>query len=138
MEVVEEGLKYDYLDAQETKKAIDEGWIKVKTVDERDVEAVTKVEGKLGIRLGVGERQAISLACSLKVKKILTDDEDAAYVSRALRLKPRGTLYILLKAARNKVLAKDQIIEVLEKMLEDGFWLSPLIVQRFHKALEKA
>jgi len=138
VEAVEEGLKQNYLDAQEAKKAIDEGWIRVETADEKDVEAVARAEEKLGIRLGMGERQAISLTRSLKVKIILTDDEDAAHVSRILRLKPRGTLYILLKAARNKILTKDQIIEVLDKMLEDGFWLSPLIVQRFHKALEKA
>ena len=138
VEVVKEGLKHNYLDAQETKNAVDEGWINLKTVDERDIETVARAEEKLGIRLGMGERQAISLARHLKVKIILTDDEDAAHVSRVLRLKPRGTLYILLKTARNKILTKDQIIEVLDKMLEDGFWLSPLIVQRFHKALEKA
>ena len=135
---MEEGLKHNYLDAQETRKAIDEGGINVKTVSETNVETVATAEEKLGIRLGMGERQAISLARSLKVKIILTDDEDAAHVSRVLKLKPRDTLYILLKTARNKILTKDQIMEVLDKMLEDGFWLSPLTVQRFHKALEKA
>ena len=138
VEVVEEGLKQGYLDAREAKKALDEGWIEVEAVDEKDVEAVVRAEENLGVRLGMGERQVISLARSLGVKTVLTDDEDAAIVSRALGLKPRGTLYVLLKAARSRIVSKDQIVEALERMLEDGFWLSPLIVQRFHKALEKA
>lgn len=104
---MKEGLKHNYLDAQETKKAIDEGWINLKAVDERDIETVARAEEKLDIRLGMGERQTISLARHLKIKTILTDDEDAAHVSRAPRLKNPGAHYTLcLRPLETKSLQK--------------------------------
>ncbi|KPV62875.1 MAG: hypothetical protein AOA66_1166 [Candidatus Bathyarchaeota archaeon BA2] len=106
VEVVKEGLKHNYLDAQETKNAVDEGWINLKTVDERDIETVARAEEKLGIRLGMGERQAISLARHLKVKIILTDDEDAAHVSRVLRLKPGAHYIFCLRPLETKSLQR--------------------------------
>lgn len=136
-EVVEEGLRRKHLDAQRVKEALDEGWIKVEAADDESIEAVVEVEEKLGIRLGKGEREAIGLALTLKAKVILTNDEDAALASKALGLKPRGILYILLKAVKDKNLTKDEAAEVFNKMLREGFWLSPLIVQRFLNALEK-
>lgn len=135
-EAVIRGLEKGYKDAQIIDKAIEEGWIRVYKPSNQFKDKVEDVETKLGIELGKGEHEAIALALEKGISTFLTNDEDAYHVGKNLGLKPKGTLYILLRSVREGHLNKKQAKESLRQMLEEGFWLSPSIIHNFHEALD--
>lgn len=135
-ETVTRGLEKDHSDAQIIKEAVEEKWIRVQTPSNESILRVKTAEKQYGLDLGLGEREAIALAIENKIA-FLTDDEDAHRLGKALGLEPRGTLYILLRSATDGQLDKTQAKEKLGEMLENGFWLSPMIIQSFHEALDR-
>ena len=95
------------------------------------------MEKRLDIELGSGEREAIALALENKISTFLTNDEDAYHIGRILGLEPKGVLYLLLKGVKEQHHNKEKAKKSLRKMLEEGFWLSPTIIHKFHEALAK-
>jgi predicted nucleic acid-binding protein len=94
---------------------VKEGWIYVK-----DVESVGELE-EFGIDLG--EAQAISLAKSLGVS-VLLDQTHAKIAAKALGLRPRGTIFVLLAALRKKFLTYEDYQDSLEDLVKAGFRMS--------------
>lgn len=137
IEAVTRGLEKGHEDAQKTKKAIEEGWIRVYKPKKQFIDRVEDRENKLGIELGEGEREAISLAIEKGISLFLTNDEGAYQTGKSLGLEPKGVLYVLLKAVKGRHLSNRQAKESLRQMLEDGFWLSPKIIHVFHEALDR-
>jgi len=136
-EAVTRGLEKGYEDAQVTKRAVEEGWIRIHKPQEQFIDKVEDRENKLGIELGKGEREAIALAIAKGISLFLTDDEDAYQTGRSLGLEPKGVLYVLLKAVKERHLSNEQAKESLRQMLEGGFWLSPKIIHIFHETLDR-
>jgi len=136
-EAVIRGLEKGYEDAQATKKAIEEGWIRVCKSKKQFTDKVEDIEDKLGIELGEGEREAIALALEKKISPFLTNDEDEYQTGKTLGQEPKGGLHVLLKSVKERHLNAKQAKESLRKMLEEGFWLSPTIIHGFHEALDR-
>lgn len=136
-ETVVIGLERGFNDAQVINKAFQEKWIKVYKPSAQFIHAVERTEKTLGLELGEGEREAIALALEKNIQTILTNDEDAYQISRILRLKPKGVLYILLRGVKERFISKTEARKLLKRMLEEGFWLSPSLVHHFHEALDK-
>ncbi|MGQ9721663.1 MAG: DUF3368 domain-containing protein [Candidatus Jordarchaeum sp.] len=131
------GLEKGYENAQIIKKALNEEWIKAYKVDKKFKEKVETMEKKISTELGAGEREAIALALEKKTSILLTNDEDAYLVGKILGLNPKGVLYVLLKSVKEKHLSKKKAKESLNHMLQEGFWLSPIIVYKFYQALNR-
>ena len=136
-EAVSQGAKKGHEDALVIAKATEEGWMRVCRTSRQFKEKVVAEESKLGIELGEGERETIALALEKGIPTMLTDDEDAYRVGKSLGLDPKGTLHVLLESVKKGYLSRSQASEHLSHMLEEGFWLSPTIVQSFHEALGK-
>jgi predicted nucleic acid-binding protein len=136
-EAVTSGLEKGHEDAQTTKKAIEEGWIRVCKPDKRFIDEVEDREKMLGNELGEGEREAIALALENGISLFLTNDEDAYLTGKSLGLEHKGVLYVLLKAVKERHLSDEQAKESLSRMLEEGFWLSPRIIHLFHETLDR-
>lgn len=136
-EAIIRGLEKGYEDAQVSKRAIEEGWIRVCKSKKQFKDKVEDREVKLGIELGVGEREAIALALEKELFLFLTNDEDAYQIGKTLGLDPKGVLHVLLKSVKERHLNVKQAKESLRKMLEEGFWLSPTIIHGFHEALDR-
>ena len=135
-ETVIHGLEKGYKDAQQTQKALEEGWIKVYTTKKKFKDKVTDRENQFGIELGEGEREAIALALEKELSLFLTNDEDAYQIGQTLGLDPKGVLQVLLKSIKERHLNVKQAKQSLNTMLEEGFWLSPTIIHSFHEALD--
>lgn len=131
------GLEKGFENAQAIKEAMEEGWIKVHKSSKRFTDEAEGVEARLGIELGMGEREAIALALEKGVSIFLTNDEDAYQVGMALGLEPIGVLYVLLRGVVEGRIKKKKAKESLGQMLEEGFWLSPAIIHDFHEALDR-
>ena len=114
-EVVIRGKEQEHPDAFIVEKEVKDGWIYVK-----HIEAV-EVLGNFGI--DPGEAQAISLARSLDVP-VLLDQTHARNAAKALGLRPRGTLFILLAALRKKLLTYEDYQNSLEDLVKTGFRMS--------------
>jgi predicted nucleic acid-binding protein len=134
---VERGLEKGFEDAKIIKKALEEGWIRVYKTSTQFTDKVEAVEKRLDIELGSGEREAIALALENKISTFLTNDEDAYHTGKVLGLEPRGVLYLLLKGVKEGHHNKEHAKKSLRKMLEEGFWLSPTIIHKFHEALAR-
>ncbi len=136
-EAVERGIEKGYEDAKIIKKALEEEWIRVYKTSTQFTDKVETVEKRLDIELGSGEREAIALALEKKISTFLTNDEDAYHIGKVLGLEPRGVLYLLLNGVKEGHHNKEMAKESLREMLEEGFWLSPTIIHKFHEALAR-
>jgi predicted nucleic acid-binding protein len=134
-ETVTRGLEKGHDDAKVINEAVEEEWITVHTVRHESIQRVNNIEKQMDITLGMGEREAIALALEKKIP-FLTDDEDAHRLGKALGLDPKGVLYVLMRSVRDGFIDKIHAKEKLGEMLENGFWLSPLIIQGFYQALD--
>lgn len=114
-EVVIRGKEQEHPDAFIVEKAVKDGWICIK-----DIEAAELLEN---FGIDPGEAQAISLAQSLDVP-ILLDQTHARNAAKALGLRPRGTLFVLLAALRKKLLTSEDYQDSLAELVKAGFRMS--------------
>ena len=133
-EVVVVGIKKGYNDAYEAKDKIDD-FIFIKK-GKYDKKTIRKIEKSFGITLGKAEEDCICLAKELKTM-FLTNDEEASIVSNKIGIKTKGVLYILLRAVKERMMEKDEVLKIFEKMIEDGFWINPQTVLQFRELMEK-
>jgi len=136
-EAVTVGVERGHKDAFLIEKAVEDGWVEVCKSTVEGIAIARKAEGALGVELGGGEREAIALALGRGVKTVLTDDEETYFTGRRLGLEAKGVLYILLRSVRKGVLRREEAGRLVNQMLKDGLWLSPLIIQKFHETLDR-
>lgn len=71
-----------------------------------------------------GETSALSLAIEKKYTFFLSDDKKARRVAESLSLKPIGTLGVILKNVEKKKLSKEQARTLINKLVEQSYYLS--------------
>lgn len=111
-EVVIRGKENQHPDAFVIEGAVEEGWVEVK-----EIEPLRELE-EFGI--DSGETEAISLAKSLGIP-VLLDQTHARIAAKALGLKPRGTIFVLLSALRKKLFTYEEYQASLEELVKAGF-----------------
>ena len=127
IEVVDRGKELGKADAYIVEDAIRNGWIKVLKAEPIDVP----------INLHMGERAVISLAKKLGVEEVLIDEKSARFVAKLLGLKPRGTIYVLLKALKENLIDLDEFLNVLSEMISHGFRLKEEVLIEAIKEAKK-
>jgi len=70
--------------------------------------------------LELGESSAIWLCKSLNIPLLLTDDLNAGEVAQALEIKPVGTLGIIMRGYREKIISQKEAIELLNKLHKES------------------
>jgi len=124
-EVVVEGKRKSFVDAEIVERAIRDGWIKV-----------VKVQSKIEFdEIERGEAEAIELA--LRELDLLVDDSTARTIASSLGVKPIGTLRVLYLAVMNGLISKDNAKKILNLMIKEGFRISIEVYSRFLEELEK-
>jgi predicted nucleic acid-binding protein len=113
IEVVDKGKRLGEKDAYVVEKAISEGWIKVMRAEIVEVP----------IKLELGETAILSLAKKMRIEEVLIDEVSARTAARLLDLKPRGTVFVLLKALEKREIDLDGFLEVLNELIRHGFRL---------------
>lgn len=119
--------KPDTVEAQSLQKGLADGWIAVEKIN---VPALMHTE-----MLGPGEKEAISLAAKHHCVAIIDDDLARSYAA-LLKVEVHGTLYVLLLAWRKKLLKKDEVREIVEDMMKEGFYLSTEVYAEFWKNMQ--
>lgn len=75
------------------------------------------------IELDPGELAALSLAKAVGVEEVLVDEVLARAAAKLLGLKPRGTVYVLLKALEMGKMDFGGFLEALSELVASGFRL---------------
>lgn len=101
-----------------TKNSIKEGWLKEITL--KTVEEKTAFE-RLSVSLGFGEASSIAVA---KVRGFVfaCDDKAARKEATLLGVRLTGTVGILIKAVRKRIIDRNKANEILHRMIAYGFY----------------
>jgi predicted nucleic acid-binding protein len=127
-EVVLKGKSLGLKDAYVVEAAVVQGWIKVVAAD--------PVE--MPIELDKGEQEALSLAKQLKAT-VLIDEVSARSAARLLDLTPRGTIFVLLLALKEKRIILEDFMQALNELIDAGFRLKEEVyVQAIKEATKLA
>jgi len=64
------------------------------------------------------------------------DDASAGSISESFGFNTKGTIYVLLKAYRNGLISKEEVKDLLYKLVLAGFRLSSEVYSRILRKLE--
>jgi len=93
-----------------------------------EVRMVNAVATPQLMQLDVGERQAIQLALECGADALLMDETEGRQIAESLRLQVRGTLGILERAAKLKLV---DFRDVLTRLDQTSFRVSPTVRKAF-------
>ena len=133
-EVVERGLKEGFSDALIVKECVNQGWIKVSTLNKREFDLCRRTM-EHAAEVHLGETQAILLASELNTL-LLMDESCGRAFAETWGLKVRGTLNVILRALREGSLNKDEAKEAVSSMINRGFRIEPKLLTRILKEIE--
>lgn len=125
-EIVDEGKRLKEKDAFLIEKEIKDGFIEVIKVSNY-IKPVFKIDK--------GELSILSLAKELSIKDVLIDEKLARIAAKVEELTPRGTLFVILKNLKLKLINFDDFLRILNSLLEAGFRLKEEV---YLKAIEEA
>ena len=112
---------------------------KIKSLVERKIIRIEETEIAKELEqhnLGNGEKAAISLAISKNIGHILLDEKKARRAARFNKLKPIGTVGILLEAHKNNKINKKEINELIKKLIENGYRMNEALILKLLKDIE--
>lgn len=112
VEVVDRGKELGKKDAYAVEAAIEEGWLVVEPA---------RGSARVPIELDPGELAVLSLAKAVGVEEVLVDEVLARAAAKLLGLKPRGTVYVLLKALEMGKMDFGGFFEALSELVASGF-----------------
>ena len=95
------------------KNSIDEGTLIIKNPQ--------KI---LDLRLGKGENSAIGLALELK-EPLMIDDALATKAANSLGIETLRTTTLIFTAAKKKIITKQEAFKLINKLIEEGYYISP-------------
>ncbi|WP_048084493.1 DUF3368 domain-containing protein [Archaeoglobus profundus] len=71
------------------------------------------------------------------MKEVLVDEKPARFVAKLLGLKPRGTIFVLLKALEGGLIDFDEFLDTLDELIRHGFRIKEdVIIEAIRKAKE--
>jgi predicted nucleic acid-binding protein len=133
-EAVEKGLKEGFSDALAIKECVDQGWIKISKLDEREIKLCQKMV-EHAFEIHFGEAQAIILARKISAL-LLMDESSGRAFAETLGLKVRGTLYVIVEALREELLDRAEAKEIVLAVVSKGFRIEPKMLVRILREIE--
>lgn len=95
------------------EEAIKQGWI-----------SIAEPQKTFSIGLGKGETAAIFLAKERK-EALLIDDAFAIKAAEAFEISTIRTTTLVFLAVQQKIIAKEEAIVILNKLIEEGYYIAP-------------
>ncbi len=87
-----------------------------------EIEEVKNLDSTLPLKLGCGEREAISLALELRANLLVIDERAGRELAEARHIRIAGTLALLLRAG---ILGLLDFHNALNRIQQSGFYVSP-------------
>lgn len=111
-EIEEKLLSFNRPDSELIKKAITEKLI-----------IIRNPSNNIDLYLGKGENSAINLALELK-EHLIIDDLKGFKTAQNLGVKTIRTTSVILTAVKKKILTKREALDILNKIIENGCYIS--------------
>lgn len=130
--IIPESVYYEIMheenspEAAALKKAISDKWL---TVEKITINIFLETKS-----IGRGEKEAISLVLKHKAPLLIDDDNSKAYASM-MGLESHGTLYVVYLSKAKKLISKEEAINIIDIMVENGFYISTQIYSKFLELL---
>jgi predicted nucleic acid-binding protein len=128
-------LKEGFSDALAIKECIEQGWIKISKLNENEIKLCGKVI-EHAFEVHLGEAQAIMLARKIDTL-LLMDESSGRAFAETLGIKVKGTLYVIMKALREKLLDKAEAKEIVLTLVSKGFRIEPKLLARILREIER-
>ena len=101
--------------------------------------SVRQLDASLPSKLGMGEREAISLALEIKADLLLIDERAGRHEAEVRHIEAAGTLAVLLEASLTGQLHENlEFSERLDNLKRLGFRVSPSVMAMMIARLEEA
>ena len=121
-------------EAAQLRKAIHEGWIRVRQPSEDRKRHIINLFSEID----EGEAAVIAVALEDEESTVIIDDAEARVAAEYFRLDVHGTLYVILEAYRRSILkSKKEVISIVNNMIKRGFYLSTEVYARLLSFLEE-
>ena len=88
------------------------------------------------LALDEGEKAAISLFLKKKINTFLSDDKKARTYAKSLGIEVIGILGILFLNLKEKYIDKKELLSLLNKLINEGYYISPKLYAEIIKKLE--
>ncbi len=75
------------------------------------------------IKLHKGEESVICIAKNSGIKSVLIDEISTRTAAKLLDLEPGGTIFVLLKSLKMKIIDFDEFLDILNQLIVEGFRL---------------
>lgn len=134
-EAVERGLQERFSDALAIKECVDQGWIKISKLDEKEITNSQKMTEQV-FEIHLGEAQAIILARK-KAALLLMDESSGRAFAETFGLKVKGTLYVIMKALEEELLDKAEAKDIVLALVSKGFRIEPKLLARILGEIER-
>jgi predicted nucleic acid-binding protein len=129
LEVIDRGKDEGMADAFLIESEVENGWI---VVDKSNSSKLKELSSSAGI--DIGEAAAIMLAKSMKCA-VLIDDLGARRFAIGMGLQVVGSIGVLIRCAKVKIISKSEALEALDK-LGRVMWLSIDVYEDARKIIE--
>lgn len=112
------GIFKGHLTLSKLKDALEEGWIKEITLKSKKEKSLFEA---LSVSLGTGESSSIAVAKNRNYV-FACDDRVARREAEILGIKLTGTIGILIKAAKKRIISHKKADKILNQMIKKGFY----------------
>ncbi len=119
-EEINKGTKIGKEDAQKIESLINGKIIKVEeTTIDKEIEKQN---------MGKGEKAVISLAINQKINIVLLDERKARRIAKFYKLKPKGTIGILIEAWKTAQISKQELKDSIQKLVKEGYRINETLL----------
>ncbi|MBI2449833.1 DUF3368 domain-containing protein [Candidatus Pacearchaeota archaeon] len=135
-ETVEEGIAINAPDAKLIEKAMQNKKIRIIELIPKHSKFSEELRN-IYSQLGIGESDAISLALQEKQKTIIMDEKFGRQVCKLYKIRPIGTLRVILEAYKNNIIKEQEFKDIIKGMIESKFRIGADVITEFWNIFEK-
>lgn len=129
-EVVNQQLKIERTDIMQVRLAIHRGYLLVKNVYRKNPEIES-------LPLDPGEKEVLQFTCENEVELVLMDDMLARKYAKSYGLSVTGTIGVIVRAYRNKLLSLDELKIIFDSIISrNDIWIAEGLCRRIVMELE--
>lgn len=128
-EVVLKGLRKGLRDAELIKDQVDAGKIELVDIN-KSLKALSEL-----LKIGYGEASAMMLVREGHADFAIIDDKYARNVAKSYGIEVHGTLFLILMGIKRGIMGKKEAIDLLARMIREGFRISPEVVVEFSRRM---
>lgn len=122
-------------DSLVVKEYVTKGSVKVVELNQKHKDLAKKIKQIFSIDLG--EAETIALAFQLRCKEAIIDEKSAREAAKSVSIRPIGTLGVLLRAFKKKIINENEIKRIIEEMLSSKYRVSAEVLWEFWGGLER-